>query len=129
MPLRGAVADTSWLAREPVICGEVRGRVLDARTGLPLAQAYITVDSIPRAVSTDSLGVFRVPVASFAPGAPGRMRAVAVRVRYLGMLELQFSLPSNFGYVIEATLAPMQMHIGHMSTLRIKDPSLCARAT
>lgn len=129
VPPRESVADSSWLARERVICGEVRGRVLDARTGLPLVQAYVTIDSVSDGVSTDSLGFFRVPVTTFEPGVPGRMRPVVVRVRYLGTYELKFYLPSNFGYVVEATLAPTELHVDHISTLRIKDPGFCARAT
>jgi hypothetical protein len=44
-------------------------------------------------------------------------------------LELKFHLPSNLGYVVEATLAPMQPHVDQISTLRIKAPGFCARAT
>ena len=126
---RDGIADSSWLAREPVICGEVRGRVLDAATGRPLAQAYVTVDSIPHGASTDSLGVFRILVTTFAPGVPGRMRPVVVRVRYVGMHELEFDLPGDLGYVVEASLAPTALHVDHIATLRIKTPGSCARAT
>ena len=126
---RDGIADSSWLAREPGIWGEVRGRVLDAGTGRPLAQAYITVDSIPRGASTDSVGVFRIPVTTFSPGVPARMRPVVVRVRYIGMHELKFDLPSNLGYVVEASLASTEFHVDHVTTLRIKTPGFCARAT
>jgi hypothetical protein len=126
---RDGIADSSWLAREPVICGEVRGRVLDAGTARPLAQAYITVDSIVRGASTDRLGVFRIPVTTFAPGVPGRMRPVVVRVRYIGMHELKFDLPSNFGYVVEASLASSEFHVDHITTVRIKTPGFCSHAT
>jgi hypothetical protein len=126
---RDGIADSSWLAREPVVCGEVRGRVLDAGTGRPLPNAYVTVDSIGRAASTDTLGVFRIPVTTFVPGVPGRMRPVVVRVRYLGMLDLKFDLPSHFGYVIEASLGSLAFHADHITTLRIKSPGFCVGAT
>jgi hypothetical protein len=124
-----SAADTSWLARQPVICGEVHGRVLDARTGRPLPQADVTLDSATRGVSTDTLGMFRIPVTPFTPGVPMLMRPVSVRIRYIGMLELKFFLPEGLVYVVEATLAPMELHVDHISTMRIKKPGFCERAT
>ena len=123
-----SAADTSWVAREPVICGEVRGRVLDGRTGRPLPQAYITIDSIMPGVSTDAAGHFRLNI-SAPPEARSLTRATTIRIRYVGMREQRVYLPANLGYVIEATLSPMSLHADHISTLRIKDPGFCGRAT
>ncbi len=52
--------DTTWIAREPVICGEVHGRVLDQAGLQPVAQAFVSLDSSSRGIMTDSLGRFRL---------------------------------------------------------------------
>jgi hypothetical protein len=94
-----------------------------------MADAYVTVDSIARGVTTDSLGQFRIAVSLFEPGKPGRMRATLVRIRRIGFLELKFHLPTHLGYMVEAGLASQALHADHVSTLRIKTPGFCARAT
>ena len=124
-----ATAAPDWLAQQPVVCGEVRGRVLDARTGAPLANVYVAVDSISRAVSTDSLGQFRFRIAPPDPNALSLTRAITLRIRQLGMLELRFYLPPNLGYVLEASLGMTALHVDGISTLRIKTPGFCERAT
>lgn len=124
-----SAANADWLAREPVVCGEVRGRVLDARTGVPLAGAYVTADSMARGVSTDSLGQFSITVLPDAADQPVLMRSAVVRIRRIGMLELSVYLPANLGYAVEASLASTELHVDHISTLRIKAPGFCARAT
>lgn len=124
-----SATDTDWLTREPVACGEVRGRVLDARSGVPMAGAYVTIDSIAGGVSTDSLGRFRITVLPDAADQSVVMRSTVVRIRRIGMLELRVYLPANLGYAVEASLAPTALHADHVSTLRIKTPGFCVRAT
>ena len=124
-----ATAGADWLTHQPVVCGEVRGRVLDARTGTPLADAYVTVDSASRGVSTDSLGHFRLVISPLAPDSPTFTRATTLRIRRIGTLELRIYLPPNLGYAVEASLASMERHVDHVSALRIKTPGFCERAT
>ena len=124
-----ATAAPDWLAQQPVICGEVRGRVLDSRTAAPLANVYVTVDSIGRGVRTDSLGQFRFKISPADPNALSLTRAITLRVRYLGMLELRFYLPAGLGYTVEASLGLTALHESSISTLRIKTPGFCERAT
>ena len=38
-------------------------------------------------------------------------------------------LPPNLGYAVEAGLAPTAFHVDGVSTLRIKIPGFCERAT
>jgi hypothetical protein len=120
---------TDWLAQQPVVCGEVRGRVLDARTGAPLAGVYVAIDSTSRAVSTDSLGQFRFNISPVDSNALSFTRAITVRIRRIGMLELRFHLHENLGYAVEASLGPHVFHVDGISTLRIKTPGFCERAT
>jgi hypothetical protein len=127
-PVATATAGADWLAHQPVVCGEVRGRVLDARTGTPLADAYVTADSASRGVSTDSLGHFRLVISPLVPNSPTLTRATTLRIRRIGTLELRVYLPPNLGYAVEASLASMEQHVDHVSALRIKTPGFCERA-
>jgi hypothetical protein len=127
-PVATTTAGADWLAHQPVVCGEVRGRVVDARTGTPLADAYVTVDSASRGVSTDSLGHFRLVISPLVPNSPTLTRATTLQVRAIGTLELRVYLPPNLGYAVEASLASMERHVDHVSALRIKTPGFCEPA-
>jgi len=121
--------DAGSLAGDSVFCGEIRGRVLDASTGAPMPGVYVSIDSFARPAMTDSLGLFRIVVTRFEPGQPGQMPETLVRIRRIGFVELKFHLEAGLGYVIEARLALQALHADHVSTLRIKTPGFCARAT
>jgi hypothetical protein len=128
-PVATATAGGDWLAHQPVVCGEVRGRVLDARAGTPLADAHVTVDSASgRGASTDSLGHFRLVISPLVSDSPTLTRAATLRIRRIGALELRVYLPPNLGYAVEASLAPVERHVDHVSGLRIKTPGFCERA-
>ena len=122
-------AATDWLAQQPVVCGEVRGRVLDSRNGAPMANVYVAIDSSSHAVATDTLGQFRFKISPVDSNALSLTRAITLRVRQIGMLELRFYLPPNLGYAVEASLGVQAFHIDGTSTLRIKTPGFCTRAT
>ena len=128
-PVATATASADWLAHQPVVCGEVRGRVVDARTGTPLTDAYVTGDSASRGVSTDTLGHFRLVISPLVPNSPALTRETTLRIRRIGALELRVYLPPNLGYAVEVSLASMERHVDHVSTVRIKTPGFCERAT
>jgi hypothetical protein len=128
-PIPAVTADTDWLAKQQVTCGEVRGRVVDGRNGKPLEQAYVTLDSATRGVSTDTLGHFRLVITPFVPNTPMRTRATTLRIRRVGAPELRIYLSPNLGYIVEASLASLGFHTDHVSTVRIKTPGFCERAT
>jgi hypothetical protein len=44
-------------------------------------------------------------------------------------MEVRVYLPSHFGYVVEVQLAAGGFHVDHLTTIRIKSPGFCARAT
>jgi hypothetical protein len=94
-----------------------------------MPEVYVSVDSLTRGATTDSLGLFRIVVTRFEPGKPGQMPATLVRIRRIGFAELEFHLAAGLGYVVEARLASQALHADHVSTLRIKTPGFCARAT
>ena len=124
----GSARSTStddWLARQTVYCGEVRGRVLNAQTGAPLTDAYVTIDSVRRGVSTDSLGQFRFMLHSPKDAQPAGTRPTFVRIRRIGMTELGFYLPTDVGYAVEASIMTNAFHMDHFSTVRIKSPGFC----
>ena len=115
-----------WLAQQRVVCGEVRGRVIDARTGAPLANVYVAVDtSTSRAVATDSLGRFRFIISPSDSTALSLTRATTLRVRQIGMLELRVYLPPHLGYAVEASLGSEALHVSSVSASRIKVPAFC----
>ena len=116
-----------WLAAEAGACGEVRGRVIDARSGQPLVGAMVDVDSGGRAVMTDSLGHFRLRLPSDTTGLPSR--GTTLRIRRIGFFELRFYLPPGLGYTIDASLAARGNHTDHLNIVRLKDFGFCARAT
>jgi len=126
-----SVADSSpradWLAAEPAVCGEISGRVLDATTGRPFKDVYVTVDSLPRGVNTDSLGRFRFAVRANILVAPSLTPLTLLRIRRIGSMDVAISLRPSLAYVIEVTLAPMYMHVDHISEVRLKDPGSCER--
>lgn len=118
--------DTSWLARQPVICGEVRGRIVHALTGAPLAAALVSVDSVRGAVSTDTLGQFRIVVSARDPSSPNTIPAMDATI--LGAAtRLRFHLPRRSGHVFEALVAPVTMDGESIHTLRLKQASFCER--
>ena len=117
-----------WLAAEPAICGEISGRVLDATTGRPFKDVYVTVDSLPRGVSTDSLGQFRFVVRPNMLVTPSLTPLTLLRIRRIGSMDVAVSLRPSLAYVIEVTLAPMYMHVDHISEVRLKDPGACERS-
>src|SRR5665213_2607846 len=55
IPGAPSAADYLWLAREPTVCGEVRGQVLDEHGDLPMTDVYITIDSVAGALHTEKL--------------------------------------------------------------------------
>ena len=122
-----AARESTWIAREPVACGEVRGRVLDQAGERPIAEAYVTLDSSARGVVTDSLGRFHIPL----PRTTGSIltRPTFLRVRRIGAMEIRVLLPSDFGYVVEVLLPAGGLHVDHVVTLRIKSPGFCDHAT
>ena len=120
---------SDWLADEAAICGEVRGRVLDAETGRPLRGAYVVDDSLGGGVSTDSLGRFRLVSTKLPAGASQLMRSPRLRVRQLGRLGIGVYLPADLGYVVEIRLAQSYWHKDHITTVRIKDPGFCEPAS
>ena len=122
-----AVMDSTWITREPVICGEVRGRVLDQAGRQPVAEAYVTLDSSSHAVMTDSLGRFRF-VLPHDEKSPLPTRATFLRIRRLGAMEIRVLLPADLGYAVEVQLPSGGFHVDHLATLRIKSPGFCARA-
>jgi hypothetical protein len=120
--------DTTWIAREPVICGEVRGRVLDQAGLQPVAQVVVSLDSSSRGIMTDSLGRFRLMLPhdekSLLPTQP-----TFLRIRQIGAMEISVLLPAGMGYVVEAQLPSRGFHVDHLATLRIKSPGFCVNAT
>jgi len=122
------VADSAWIVREPVICGEVRGRVLDQAGQQPVAQAYVTLDSSSSGVMTDSLGRFRV-VLSDNKKLPQPTRPTYLRIRQVGAMEIRVFLPAGLGYAVDVQLPAGGFHIDHLATLRIKSPGFCVPAT
>jgi hypothetical protein len=120
-----AIADPGWLFREPVRCGEVSGRVLDARTGAPLSGAFVTFDSSRTGAMTDGLGRFHLGFLRGGSGAGESRQQPVLRIRRIGMFEMKVGLPEGRGYTIEASIAPRQMHVDNISTLRIREPSSC----
>ena len=124
-----ASPDANWLDRQPVICEEVRGRVLEARTGRPLRLASGALDSATTGVATDSLGAFRIRVAPTGPGTPASAHPRTVRVRYLGMHEVRFYVPTLHGLTVEVSLATTALHVDKISTVRIKHAGFCEPAS
>ena len=122
------VTDSTWIAREPVICGEVRGRVLDQAGQQPVAQAYVTLDSSSRGVMTDSLGRFRF-VLPHDEKSPLPTRPTFLRIRRIGAMEIRVLLPADLGYAVEVQLPSGGFHVDHLATLRIKSPGFCVHAT
>ena len=120
--------DTTWIAREPVICGEVHGRVLDQAGLQPVAQAFVSLDSSSRGIMTDSLGRFRLKLPhgekSLLPTQP-----TFLRILRIGAMEIRVLLPTGMGYVVEVQLPSRGFHVDHLATLRIKSPGFCAHAT
>jgi len=127
-PIATTVRDSAWLAREPVICGEVRGRVLDQAGQRPMAETFVSLDSSSRGVLTDSLGYFRVALPRDT-GALALTRPTFLRIRRVGARELRVLLPPALGYAVEVQLWSGGFHVDHMATLRIKSPGFCARAS
>jgi len=114
-----------WLSSQSAICGTVVGRVIDARDGTPMRDAFVTLDTATRGVGTDSLGYFRVAV----PASPALTQPTTLRIRRIGAFELTIFLPRNIAYVVEAHLAPQAFHLDATSTLRLRTPGSCVRAT
>jgi hypothetical protein len=119
--------DSTWIARQPVACGEVRGRILDQTGEHPMIGAYVTLDSFNIAVTTDSLGRFRMSLPRQHESV--RTRPTYLRVRRIGAMEIRVLLPSDFGYVVEVLMPAGGLHIDHVATLRIKSPAFCVRPT
>lgn len=128
-PVYAYSGDAGWLSQQPVPCGEVHGRVLDARDGRPLTEVYVNLDSAGRGVSTDSLGRFRLVITPFVAGMPMSTRPTTLWIRRIGFMQLRVFLPPNLGYAVDVSLAPRQLHVDHVNTIRIKDPGFCDRAT
>jgi hypothetical protein len=123
-----AATDTTWIAREPVICGEVRGRVLDQAGRRPVAQAYVSLDSSSRGLMSDSLGHFRL-ILPHDESAPIPTRPAFLRIRRIGHMDVAVLLPAGLGYAVEVQLPSGGFHVDHVATLRIKSPGFCAPAT
>lgn len=109
------------------MCGEIRGRVMDARTGAPFRDVYVSLDSAPGGITTDSLGRFRFALTPFSQTEPTLTRATTLRIRRVGSMELAVILRPGLAYVIEAVLAPQQLHIDGISAVRVKHPGFCER--
>lgn len=131
-----APADTSWLIREPAICGELSGRVLDAATGLPLRDAYVSIEGARTGTSTDTLGRFRIVLSKQGIPGLGETRSIPVRIRRIGNFDLRFELPRAPGYVVEVVLGRWgvaldspEWHLPAITSLTIKDQGSCVRAT
>ena len=120
----GTVTDTTWIAREAVICGEVRGRVLDQAGQQPVAQAYVTLDSSSHGVMTDSLGRFRLSL-PHGEKSPLPTQPTFLRVRRIGAMEIRVLLPAGLGYAVDVQLPSGGPHVDHVATLRIKSPGFC----
>ena len=128
-PSRGYTdTDTTWITREPVICGEVQGRVLDQARLQPVAQAFVTLDSSSRGIMTDSLGRFRL-ILPHDEKSPLSTQPAFLRIRRLGAMEIRVLLPAGMGYVVEVQLPSGGYHVDHLATIRIKSPAFCAHAT
>ena len=127
-PFSSTVTDPTWITHEPVVCGEVRGRVLDQAGQQPVAQAYVTLDSSSRGVMTDSLGRFRF-VLPHDEKAPLPTHSTFLRIRRIGAMEIRVLLPAGLGYAVEVQLPEGGFHVDHLATLRIKSPGFCAHAT
>ena len=97
-PERGVPPD-SWLYTQTPRCGEVRGRVIDARTQLPRRDVAITIDGTSARTVTDSTGLFLLRWGNNeAPFA-------TVRVEHDGdNATAELARPSR-GYVVEFQLA------------------------
>ena len=122
------LTDTTWIARELVICGEVRGRVLDQAGQQPVAHAYVTLDSSSHGVMTDSLGRFRL-ILPHGENSPLPTQPTFLRLRRIGAMEIRVLLPADLGYVVEVQLPSGGLHVDHLATLRLKSPGFCAHAT
>jgi hypothetical protein len=127
MPDGPSSIDSTWAAREPAVCGELRGRVLDQGGRQPVAQAFVTLDSSSRGELTDSLGRFRLSLPP-AAGSTVLTRPTYLHIQRVGATEVRVFLPSAFGYVVEVQLAAGGLHVDHLTTVRIKSPGFCARA-
>jgi len=119
--------DASWVAKQPVECGEVRGRVLDQGGSHPIAEAFVTLDSAASGVTTDSLGLFRIALPRDSSSI--LTRPTFLRIRRIGSMEVRVLLPSDFGYVVEVLLAAGGFHRDHLETIRVKSPGFCGHAS
>jgi hypothetical protein len=119
--------DTTWIARESVICGEVHGRVLDQAGLQPMARVSVSLDSSSGGVMTDSLGRFRLAL-PHDENSPIPTRPTFLRVRRIGSMEIRVLLPAGMGYAVEVQLASGGFHVDHLATLRIKCPAFCVPA-
>ncbi|HYD52284.1 MAG TPA: hypothetical protein VEA99_06645 [Gemmatimonadaceae bacterium] len=116
----GATRGDGWLASAPVVCGEVRGRVLDAVSRAPLVGAVVASDAPAARATTGVDGGFRLRT-----GAETVDRPMSLVVSHAGHSDLRLTLPPAPGHAIEATLGHRARRRVVYGELRIRDVSFC----